>query len=485
MCSLIDIPVFFPTVDGAWNETDAEGIGYTPPSAVHTTASGFAERRSGQTDDMVAVDATAYRVVVALAGLAFLLAAWVPAWTARRPLSLPMVLVSVGAAVFALPIMPDVDPRNHLELTEHLAEFGVLIALLGAGLKIDRPLGLRRWAPTWRLLGVVMPVTIAGTALLGWVGGLAPAAALLLGAVLAPTDPVLAADVQVGEPSVGEEVTETPSPTEWPDEDAVRFSLTSEAGLNDGLAFPFVWAAIALATSGGIGWFGEWMLMDVVGRITIGIAVGWVVGRVLGRVSFSPPGNLVALADAGDGFVALAATGVAYGLAELAHGYGFLAVFVAAIGLRSSERGHDYHRVLHAFAGEVEQVMTVLLLVLVGGAATTGLLSSLSWSGAAVGVALILVVRPIAGAIGLLGMPVTRRERRAIAFFGIRGVGSIYYLAFALGQADFSNADELWSITLFTILLSIVIHGVTATPIMERLDRRRRSTQLGSSAKRG
>ena len=425
---------------------------------------------------MVAVDATAYRALVALVGLTFLLAAWVPAWTARRPLSMPMVLVSVGAAAFALPGMPDIDPRAHRALTEHLAELGVLVALLGAGLKLDRPLGLRRWAPTWRLLGIAMPITIAGTWALGRLGGMAPASALLLGALLAPTDPVLAADVQVGEPSVGDdEVTATPAAGEWPDEDAVRFSLTSEAGLNDGLAFPFVWAAIAMATTtGGVGaWAGEWFVVDVVGRIAIGVALGWVIGRVLGRVSFRPPGNLSALADTGDGFVALAATGVAYGVAELAHGYGFLAVFVAAVGLRSSERGHEYHRVLHAFAGEVEQVLTVLLLVLVGGAASTGLLASLTWSGALVGLGLILVVRPVAGLVSLVGVTVSRRERRAIAFFGIRGVGSVYYLAFAVGLAEFADVDELWSITLFTILASIAIHGVTATPVMERLDRRR------------
>ena len=154
-------------------------------------------------DSLIALDPTEYRIVIALAGLAFVLAAWVPAYTARRPLSLPIVLVGAGAALFALPNMPDVDPTEHLELTEHLTEFGVIIALLGAGLKIDRPLGLWRWATTWRLLAVAMPLSIAGTAVFGWtVVGLAPASALLLGAVLAPTDPVLAADVQVGEPSL-------------------------------------------------------------------------------------------------------------------------------------------------------------------------------------------------------------------------------------------------------------------------------------------
>lgn len=422
----------------------------------------------------MAFSATEYRVVLAMAGFIFLIAAWAPAYTARRPLSLPMVLVAAGALLFALPGMPDVDPRDHLLLTEHLTEFGVLIALLGAGLKLDRRMGLRRWSTTWRLLGVSMILTIAGTALLGWaVAGLAPATALLLGAVLAPTDPVLAADVQVGEPTV-EANPDVGHEGEPEPEDEVRFALTSEAGLNDGLAFPFVYAAIAAVAEGSMGnWAGEWFLTDVIGRIAIGVGVGWLIGRVLGLVSFRPPGRLVALADAQDGFVALAATLLAYGVTEIAHGYGFLAVFVAAVSMRDSARGHHYHRVLHNFADQLEQVAVITLLVLLGGALATGMLSDLTWSGAFVGLALLLVVRPLAGRLGLVGVRINPHERRAISFFGIRGVGSIYYLAFALGRTKFEHSDELWAIVVFTIVASIVIHGVTATPVMERLDRRR------------
>jgi NhaP-type Na+/H+ or K+/H+ antiporter len=443
---------------------------------------------------MIALDPTQYRLVLALAGFAFVLAAWAPAYTKRRPLSLPMVLVSAGAVAFALPGLPDVDPREHLALTEHLTEFGVIIALLGAGLKLDRPIGLHRWGTTWRLLGVSMLLTIAGTAVLGWaVAGLAPATALLLGAILAPTDPVLAADVQVGEPSVDrppddhkddetDDSTDASSTAENGDEngndheaeDDVRFSLTSEAGLNDGLAFPFVYAAIAMVAHRSAGdWVGSWFLADVVGRVAIGVAVGWAIGKLLGRLSFDPPGRLIALSDAQDGFVALAVTFIAYGVAELAHGYGFLAVFTAAVALRDSERGHSYHRVLHDFAGQVEQLVVVGLLILLGGAAATGLLSDLTWSGALIGLALIFVIRPLSGHLGLIGSRTTKRERRAISFFGIRGVGSIYYLAFAVERAEFEQADEVWAIATFTILASIVIHGVTATPVMEYLDRRR------------
>lgn len=433
---------------------------------------------------LIAFDATAYRLVLALGGLAFLLAAWVPAYTTKRPMSVPMVLVVAGAMLFAIPGMPDVDPVEHRLLTEHLTEFGVIIALLGAGLKLDRPVGLSRWELTWRLLGPGMLLTIASTALFGWaVAGLAPAAALLLGAVLAPTDPVLAADVQVGEPSVesdgeAKEAEEAGAQSPPDDEDDVRFSLTSEAGLNDGLAFPFVYAAIALAAEGSMGnWFGSWLLTDLLGRVVIGTVVGWLIGKFLGRVSFNPPGRLPALADAQDGFVALAATFLAYGVTELAHGYGFLAVFVAAVSLRNSARGHSFHRVLHNFAGQIEQLVVIALLILLGGAVVTGALAELTWRGASVGIALILVLRPMSARLALIGAPGSKREHRAISFFGIRGIGSLYYLAFAVDRAEFEHADELWAITIFTIVASVVIHGVTATPVMTHLDRRNERRQ--------
>jgi NhaP-type Na+/H+ or K+/H+ antiporter len=158
-------------------------------------------------------------------------------------------------------------------------------------------------------------VTIAAVALLGWWwAGLVPAAALLLGAALAPTDPVLASDVQVGEPTDEED-----------SEDEVRFALTSEAGLNDGLAFPFVNAAIAMALDAGGGWFGEWLARDVLYKCAAGILGGLLVGKMLGRLFFRAKRHSLRLSRHSEGFLALAATFLAYGLVELAGGYGFLA----------------------------------------------------------------------------------------------------------------------------------------------------------------
>lgn len=405
-----------------------------------------------------------YVVVLAGFGIVVLLTAWLPMVLKELPLSLPILCVGLGAAVFAIPDLPGVvyHPQEQLPLVERLTEFVVIISLMGAGLKLDRPFAWRSWILTWRLLGIAMPLTIVALALLGqWLLGLGLATALLLGAALAPTDPVLASDIQVGPPGEGEE-------------DEVRFALTSEAGLNDGLAFPFVHLAIAIALASQTGdpWVGEWLALDLVWKIVAGIGVGYGVGRVLGWLTFHLP-NRAKLSRTGDGFVALGITCLAYGVTEMAHGYGFLAVFVAALALRSTERGSDYHQKLHDFAEELERLLMMVLLVLLGGAMTGGgLFRGLTWEAVAFALAAIFLIRPLSGWLGLLGTGRPAAERAVIGFFGIRGLGSIYYLAYALGHAPFEAPDLLWSTMGLTILISIVLHGVTVTPAMRWLDSR-------------
>src|SRR3954465_6877450 len=261
-----------------------------------------------------------YIVVLAGFGALVLLTAWLPMVLKEAPLSLPIVCVGIGAALFAIPGLPGVapHPQDHLSIVERLTELVVIISLMGAGLKIDRVLGWRSWIITWRLLGLSMPLTIIGLALLAYaLLGLGAATALLLAAALAPTDPVLASDIQVGPPGSGEE-------------DETRFSLTSEAGLNDGLAFPFVHAALAIALASQTGelWAWRWFSVSVVWKLGAGIVVGYVIGRALGWLLFQVP-NRAKLSRTGDGFVALGVTCLSYGVTEMAHGYGFLAVFVA------------------------------------------------------------------------------------------------------------------------------------------------------------
>ncbi|MEU9292406.1 cation:proton antiporter [Streptomyces sp. NPDC048266] len=406
-------------------------------------------------------------------GLGALGAAIVPRLVFKRPLSTPMVFLAAGAVVAALPLpVPAVDPVRDRLWVEHVTELCVIVSLMGAGLALNRPFGRRAWGGPWRLLGISLPLTIAGTALiaallLDW----PPALALLVAAVLAPTDPVLAAEVRVGEPTDAEN-----------DEDEVRFTLTAEAGLNDGLAFPFVLAALALAAAAGDGWsadwIGQWLLVDVLGKVTAGVVVGLVAGRLLGLMFFRARTDALRLSEHMEGFVALGATFVAYGAAELLHGYGFLAVFVTACTIRAAERSHGYHRVLHEFTEQIERLLTVCLLFLLGGFLVAVGLEDLTWQGALLAVLLVLVVRPAAGWLGLVGFAAGPKEKTVTAFFGIRGIGSLFYLAYALGhtEAFAPHARQLWSVVAFTVLLSVVVHGAAATPVIRRLDRLRRSS---------
>ena len=176
-----------------------------------------------------------------------------------------------------------------------------------------------------------------------------------------------------------------------------------------------------------------------------------------------------------------------YGVTEMLHGYGFLAVFVAALSLRAVERHHDYHQHMHTFIEQLERLMMMVLLVLFGGSVARGLLAELDWPAVLFTITVILLVRPLAGWVGLLGFAGSRVERGVIAFYGIRGVGSAYYLAYALNAGSFQRPDYLWSLVGVVVLISIVLHGITVTPIMRRLDRapgvaRRRRASLQETA---
>lgn len=406
-------------------------------------------------------------LIFVIAGAGALLAAALPGLIHRLPVSLPVLFLAGGVLLYLLPLdLPEPDPVAHRVAVEHLTELCLIVSLMGAGLALNRPFG-RRWSTTARLLVIALPVTtvlvaVAVHVLLGWPA----AAALLLGAALAPTDPVLASDVQVGEPTDAEH-----------DDDEVRFSLTSEAGLNDGLAFPLVYAAVAmaLAGTGGTGeWLGHWLAIELVYACGAGLAVGLAVGWLLGRLFFRADRTSLRLAERNEGFVALAATLLTYGIAEAVGGYGFIAVFTAACAIRAAERSHGYHGVLHGFIEQIERLITAWLLLLLGGYVATGGLRDLGWRGAAVGLVLLLVIRPLIGWVSLLGGRAGRRERRVIAFFGVRGIGSLFYLAYALGQADFGVATRsLWAVVAFTILASVCLHGLTSTPVLAWLDRLR------------
>lgn len=422
-----------------------------------------------------------------VAGLAILLAAVLPSVLSRLTISPPMVLLAAGIGMGLLPVGTDelFDPIKNQEMIEQVTQFAVLLALMGVGLALDRPLRLRhprdwrRWSSTWRLLLVTMPLSIGSVWLLGWWGlGLASATALLLGAVLAPTDPVLAGDVQVGGPDV-----ETNEEDDGDERHEVRFALTSEAGLNDGLAFPFVYAAIYLVTLGSVAEWGlKWLAWDLVGKVVVGFAVGAVVGWLLAKLAFRARRASLRLAEQGEPLLALAALATSFGAAELVGGYGFIAVFCCGMAIRNAERTHDYNREMHGVVERLERLLTLLVLLCLGIAMSRGLLTALDWRGVGVAVVLVFVLRPLAGVVSLMpwarrGHGMGPRERLVTAFFGVRGVGSLFYLAYAAGQADFDDLPWLWATVAFTIGLSVLVHGVLAKPAMSWLEQEDESEQ--------
>ena len=274
---------------------------------------------------------------------------------------------------------------------------------------------------------------------------------------------MLASDVQIAS-------------TETRNEDDARFSLTAEAGLNDALAFPFVHLAIAASLAGfGLNTWTNWVLDDVLLRLLVGSIIGIISGKLIGKIIYTLP-TTTRLSRTGDGFVALGVTLIVYSLAEFAHGYGFLAVFLAGLMLRKSSEGDDFNKRLHDFADETERLLMMFMLVLFGGMISKGgLFSSLGLDVVIFAILVILVVRPAIGWTCLIGVDKPPLEKFIIAFFGIRGLGSAYYLSYALNHGNFGYGVVLWEAVALVICISIFVHGVLVTPamaILERTDRR-------------
>jgi NhaP-type Na+/H+ or K+/H+ antiporter len=268
---------------------------------------------------------------------------------------------------------------------------------------------------------------------------------------------VLAGDVQI-EHDENEEEAEA------------KFALTSEAGLNDALAFPFIHLAITIAAAGSL--TGEvltdWVLKDVLWKLSTGLVVGAALGWLVGLIIYRLPSG-TRLSRTGDGFIALGATLVVYTATEFAHGYGFLAVFVAGLMIRRSAQGHDFNKRLHDFADESERLLMMLLLLLFGGMLAAGLLEGIGWEEITFAAVMLLIIRPLAGWISLTGVKRPKLELAIIAFFGIRGLGSVYYLSYGFNHAEFDHEYSLWGTLGLTIAASILMHGVLVTPALNRL----------------
>ena len=430
----------------------------------------------------------------------------------RLPVSTSMVYLGVGVAIgpYGLGLL-DLDPAGgDAKLLEHLTEVGVILSLFTGGLKLRMPLRDRRWRAPALLATASMAITVALVALAGHYGvGLPWGAAVLLGAVLAPTDPVLAGDVQVNDPD---------------DSDQLKLMLTGEAGLNDGTAFPFVMLGLGLIALynpdvthdlGAYGW--RWLAVDVAWAVSAGLGIGWLAGRGVARaILYLRRERREAVGT--DDFLALGVIALAYGAAVGVNAYGFLAVFAAGVALRHVERESNADgsaaeaeatarrealRAVESGDGEGEadgpaetpaesverraatdpasaptflagkmlevneqlgRVSEVLLVVLMG-----ALLSTRTFDLRAAWFVplLLLVIRPAAVLPVARGFCATKLQRRMAAWFGIRGIGSVYYLMFAVTHGlERSTAETLVHLTLAAITASVVVHGVSVTPLM-------------------
>lgn len=404
----------------------------------------------------------------------------------RLPISTAMLYLGIGWSVGTLGWVT-LEPLKHGGALEVATEIAVIVSLFAAGLKLRRPLHSRLWRLPLALGSVSMALTVGMIALLGWWWlGLPLGAAVILGAVLAPTDPVLAAEVQVEHPN---------------DVDRLRFTLTGEAGMNDGTAFPFVMLGLGLLGLHELGRQGlRWIALDVVwataAGLGVGAALGWGVSRLviyLRRTHKEAVGY--------DDFLAIGLIAASYGLALTVHAYGFLAVFAAGLAMRSVERDlsgdPEKTEVTNVDVTETEmsshprqapgfmaaavlqfneylERLCELALMMVAGA----LLATVEFSPAtlAFALALMCIVRPLAvGPLCFLG-GMNRRQALLVSWFGLRGIGSLYYLFFAInkGLGD-TTGQILVEIVLWVIVTSVMLHGVSVTPLMNRYEASRRA----------
>jgi len=456
-----------------------------------------------------------------LAGLFFVGLALSESVVARLPLTTATLYLAAGALIGPLGLgLVTLDPVDGAGLLERITEVAVIVSLFSAGLKLRLPLRDPHWRVPVRLAFASMTITVALVAVAGVVGlGLPIGAAVLLGAVLAPTDPVLASAVQVATPT---------------DRDRLRFTLTGEAGLNDGTAFPFVMLGLGLLGLHGIGVGGwRWWAVDVVWAIGAGLAIGALFGAAAARLVLHLR-RRYGQAVGTDDFLALGLIALAYGAALAAHAYGFLAVFAAGLALGRVDDGERrvaaeedapagaeaagatpqpdiappdaaaagaalpsvpehptaaalaladptelatdarlapafLAQAVLGFSQQLERIGEVAVVVVMGVVlATSGLSPHALW----LAPLLFLVIRPLSVLLATSGQGLTGAQRTLTGWFGVRGIGSVYYLAYAIAHGVVGDqAYLLADVTLTIVAASVVVHGVSVTPLMRRYDR--------------
>ncbi|WP_404787773.1 cation:proton antiporter [Altericista sp. CCNU0014] len=393
-----------------------------------------------------------YIISFLIVGLLLLFVTLGSGWISGLPFSYALIYLIVGVLLGPYGIHV-VNVRPQAEVIERFAEFTVLISLFSCGLKMSRPLQFRAWNSTIRLIGLLMPICILALAIVGRVFlGLPWGAAILLSAILAPTDPVLASEIQLSDAE---------------DHDELRFGLTSEGGLNDALAFPFVYFGIYLIEDPQWqNWFRQWVLVDIFWAIAAGIVMGILVAQLVTLIHR----KLRRLKSANalmEDFIALSMVMITYALTEMVNGYGFVAVFVAGMVVqRNQVTPETYHSQLD-FSEQIEKLMEVGIILVLGSSLRVEPMIRFSGEIFLVAVLLIFVIRPVGTWVSTVGSSLQPTRRWLYGWLGIRGLGSIYYLSYAFGKGLSGEVgEEVGWVVYFTVAISIVLHGISATPLM-------------------
>ncbi|WP_345816268.1 cation:proton antiporter [Paraburkholderia sp. PREW-6R] len=403
----------------------------------------------------------------------------------RLPVSAAMFYLAIGYVLGppALGLLR-LDMVADAHVLRIITEVALLVSLFAIGLRLRLGVLDKLWTVPLRLGFLAMLATIPLLTLFGvYVLHLGWGPSILLAAILAPTDPVLAHDVQVHNPG---------------DHDLLRFALSGEGGLNDGIALPFAMIGLTLCAMpephvadvltlrfvGSVAW-------GVVGGIAIGAALGWATTHA---VTWLRTRHAQALGL--EGFFALGLIELSFGAAQFAHTYGFLAVFAAGVAMRRVEhrasgtaspqqaigtvdledvdataanpsKAHAYmtESVL-GFTIELERIAEVAVMAMVGNVLATLKTPLFTWQTVTLTAVLFLLVRPASVELSLIGSSATATQRRLMGWFGIRGIGSFYYLAYALESSAGANVIQLVPLALAVVAASVVIHGVSATPLM-------------------
>ncbi|MBW4561922.1 MAG: sodium:proton antiporter [Mojavia pulchra JT2-VF2] len=402
-------------------------------------------------------------------GLLLLIVTLGSGWISRLPLSFSLIYLVVGILLgpYGLGLIQlRRDEVFNAEFLERITELVVIISVFSCGLRIVRPLRLKAWDITVRLIAWLMPITIFALAVVGkFFLGMDWGAAILLGAILAPTDPVLASEVQL---------------TDINDQDELRFGLTSEGGLNDALAFPFVYFGIhALKDNSWGNWLKNWVAVDLIWAIAAGIVMGIIVAKAIVWIDKKIQKRRQA-DDLMEDFIAISLIFLTYSLTEIVNGYGFLAVFVAGLVTQRSYRNAEKSIAQLKFVERLEKLLEVGTILVLGSILLFQPMLNYAAQSLLVIVLLFLIIRPVGVWISTIGKrPIDSRRRTMnpgtrllIGWFGIRGVGSLYYLAYAFGNGlEGETAEQISWITYTTIVVSVIVHGISATPLMNMYER--------------